>query len=117
MLLNPDSCVYDYFNSDIVIIDGWSTAEVEACLAKLPTIVMDKSADAIMKADYMDTVKNEAVLLSHNIKDVENHIFWLEVQKNKDELCEKQEKYIQNLGIIFDGNIHNRILSLINNNF
>lgn len=106
-MLDADTNIYEYFNADLAILDGWSTAELEMCLAKIPMIIFNSSD----LNDYLGTVKINAAMLISDIEKIESSIN--NVIGRKNELMNNQNKFIENIGVKFDGNSHNRILDVI----
>lgn len=101
-----DDDIYDYFGmADIVVCNGWTTAEIEACMMKKALIVFKTKDDA--EGDYYDTVKSGAAVLINNIQDLNKKIeFFI---NNGNTLIDLQDKCINDLGLIFDGKSYQRV--------
>lgn len=104
-LLDSDSNIYEYFNSDVVILDGWSTVEIETCLANVPTIVISKD-----DKDYIGTVVSGAIWQVGDINMVEEKIKKISAQS----VSVFQKAVVNDMGIKFDGKCCERIINNIN---
>lgn len=113
-LVDAGSNIYDYFYSSMVIIDGWSTLEIEACLANIPLIIIDERKNTNDKdSDFIGSVSSGAARLVDCLRDLDETIVELENKKVENIMFEGQNKLISDLGIKFDGKTADRIVEAI----
>ena len=110
--INYESNVYKYFFADAIIINGCSSIELEACVAKKPLIIVRTKS----KPDYdpFKTVTSGAAFGVKNIRDLESTI---KVALNKKSYTQKQKDLLSARGMVVDGlayqRVQNAILELI----
>lgn len=99
-----DANIYRYFFADIVICNGCSTIEIEACVTNKPLImVRTKSKPSY---DPFNTVTTGAARGVKDVSKLENNI--IELLANNS-LADKQSGLIKDIGLLTDGLAHKRI--------
>jgi len=98
--------IYRYYFADAFVMNGCSTAEVEVCAIQKPLFIVRTS----LKSDYdpYNTITSGAAMLITDISELEHDL--LEYFNNgKFYWPEKQVQLIKQMGIVFDGRMHERI--------
>lgn len=98
--ISTNSHIYRYYFADVIVCNGCSTGEIEACLMNKPLILVRTKSGP--KYDPFDTDKTGAATVVRNIND-------LETAMNKPANVEQQKNLIKSLGITNDGMAHRRI--------
>ena len=107
--IHPDSNIYDHFFADIVICNGCSSVEIEACVVNKPLIVV-RTKVGPDKYDPLNTVNSGAAVLVDNISKLEDTII---NSLDGDLHVNKQNALIESIGISVDGLAHKRITDAI----
>jgi len=97
--------IYRYFFADAFVTNGTSTVEVEACSMKKPLFVVQTH---LTGPDAYDMVKNGAAMPIPDLFELE-HDLTEYFDKGRFHWPNQQEKRIVDMGISFDGKMHNRI--------
>lgn len=98
--INTNSHIYRYYFADIIVGNGCTTGEIEACLMHKPLVLVRTKSGP--KYDPFDSDTIGAATMVRNIND-------LEAALNKPANIVQQDKLIQSLGITNDGQAHRRI--------
>lgn len=99
--------------TDVVILSGRSTIELEACLANKPLIIV-RVADNVFAGgnDNLDTIKNNCAYHVDNL-DVLDEVVLTAVNSDNATQLQNQNAHTANLGLTFDGKHHQRALKAI----
>ncbi len=100
--------IYRYYFSDIFVVNGCSTAELEACLINKPLIVV-RSVDR-KGYDPFETVGYGASLLARNYSDLANGVAACSITHPT---IDKQNKLIKDREFVFDGKANERISNIL----
>lgn len=113
ILFNKQFPIHYLFFADVVILNGYSTIEVEASLAKRPLINVNLVKDSMINGTFGSAQSGAAVDVI-DISDLEQAI--INTTENESfikTITEKQKMYTKNLGINFDGNAGQRVADAI----
>lgn len=94
-----------YFSSDIIVCNGCSTLEIEACLINKPLIIVRTKSGS--NYDPFGTVSSGAAISVTNINDIEKVI--TDTLSGKISRVDEQNALLKKLGISTDGLAHKRI--------
>lgn len=97
--IHPDSSVYNYFFTDLVISNGYSTIEIEASLAHKPLIIV-RTKDKPEQYDPFRTLEFGAGKYVSNMEKLETSIIDI---IDSDAHISKQDNLIRARGIFIDG--------------
>lgn len=95
--------------SDMVVVAGRSTIEIEACLANRPLIIVRTSDNEFAEYDSLGTITSGAATHVDNIEKLSTVIIDTAGSTNSDQM-NKQDAFIKTLGLSFDGKHHIRVL-------
>lgn len=98
--------VYRYFFADAIILNGTSTVEIEACAIKKPLFIVRTCL--ANKIDPYNIVNLGAAKRITNMEEL-GHILCAYFKDGSFHRPDLQEKVIKDMGIMFDGNMHNRL--------
>lgn len=107
-MLDGDDEIYRYFNVDLFVLDGWSTAEMEICLVRKPMVIVNETTDG----DYLDTVATGAAKIVTDYNAIRKNILAV-INSNNSGMIKKQDNFVLNAKIKFDGENYKRILKQI----
>lgn len=96
---------YYYHISDVMLINGCSTIEIEAYALGKPLIIINSNLASI-GSDSFDT-KSDAAHRIDDFSKLEDNI--IRAIENPTEKLEGQEAVIRRLGLTIDGSMHNRV--------
>ena len=98
---------YEYMvASDAVICSARSTMEIEACAAQIPLGLIRDNFHSSIGNDSLGTISSGSAVNISNVNDIEQCIF--DMIGNED-IVVNQKKYIEELGLSFDGKAHVRL--------
>lgn len=103
--IDPNSSIYHYFFADLIVCNGCSTIEFEACLAHKPLVVV-RSKLTTEQYDPFDTVRFGAGEYVSKISDLEGTIVRA---LESDSHIIKQDEFVKSKGITIDGLAYKRI--------
>lgn len=115
-IIKHDSNPYQYFCSDVIITSARSTIEVEAALVNKPIIRIFMPTSILTQEQLSyeyGALDFGAVSLVKNLKDLESNIIKMFCENP---VLENQKRFIEHLGISFDGMAHKRFLDAIREN-
>jgi hypothetical protein len=100
--------IYRYFFADIFVLNGCSTAEIEACVAQKP-LVLVRTHKLISKESYdpFMSVNSGAALEVKEIKDLAKCLAG--VIDGGNQRLVQQKNLIKSMGLTIDGQMHKRI--------
>lgn len=110
--LHPHDDPYRYFCTDLIVCSARSTIEVEAALARKPLVRIKAPIGTLDDTDALyenGTLDFQSAYVVDNIKEMEPVILDA-LNGDNTALLERQEKFINHLGIIFDGKAHVRLI-------
>jgi len=99
--------------TDVIVLAGRSTVEIEACLANKPLVIV-RVADNVFAGgnDNLDTIKNDCAYHADS-QDVFEEIILTAVNSDNAVQLQNQNKHMFDLGLTFDGQHHKRALQAI----
>jgi len=100
--------IYRYYFSDVFVVNGCSTAELEACMINKPLIVV-RSVDR-KGYDPFETVSHKASILAKNYSDLANGVAACVAGHPT---IDEQNELIKSRGIVFDGKASDRISDIL----
>jgi hypothetical protein len=93
--------IYRYFFSDLIVLNGTSTVEIETCAINKPLFIIKTQC----KDDPYDTIKTGCATHVSDLNKLEYYF----TNYKKFHCPNKQKYHILNAGILFDGKMHKRI--------
>lgn len=109
--ITTNSHPYRYFFADSIICSGWgSTIEVDSAAANRPCVVYRPIRKFNTDEDPLKSVKYEAVIKCEDVSTMERDI---RLSFDNKILALNQDKYLKEIGISTDGNMHKRITDAI----
>lgn len=97
--------IFRYFFADVIVINGTSTVEVEACAINKPLVVVRTQIKKIEDFDPYSTVSERACVY---ITELSSLLYGIKIAI-VDSCPNSQNRLIDNMGIKFDGKMHKRI--------
>lgn len=105
--LSVEENIYRFFFSDLVIVNGASTVEIEACALQKPLFVINTNSGSNRNYNFGIDESLAANFIS-DAKDIETDIVEL-FKTGAKHYPEKQKEFVASLGLTVDGNMHKRL--------
>lgn len=101
--------IYRYYFADAFVINGCSTAEIEACAIQKPLFVVRTNLKCLQSGyDPFSTTSSGAAMSIPDLSELEHDLLEC-FNNNKYHWPDKQKKLLEDMGISFDGKHHERI--------
>ncbi len=114
VFLSDTADPYDLYCADVIICSARTTVEVEASMAKRPLIRLWVPSQKVTKAQLSyeyGVIDAEAAYIVRDMDDLNKAV--LSAFKDNSKLHKKQEAYIKDLGLTFDGKSSIRLVDSI----